>query len=156
MSIRKPRMSHWQFSIRKGGIFRPGKERACPEPCEGRGCAEAYLCTPHKKPRRLTQQGRKRTLSGRKLTITPEVLLNPVQVIGSDAVALRRPCSRIALAGIEGSDFQIFLPHRVVILQFLSGAIESDVRLSHEIDAIGQGQGYPEVMFHHQDGNAGF
>ena len=79
-------MSHWQFSIRKGGIFRPGaysltprhfriaqrrtercKERACPEPAEGRGCAEAYLCTPHKKPRRLTQQGRKRTLSGRKL-----------------------------------------------------------------------------------------
>src|SRR5208283_3393999 len=57
-------ISHWQFSIRKGGIFRPGayslaplhfriaqrrtercKERACPEPCEGRGCAEAYLCT---------------------------------------------------------------------------------------------------------------
>jgi len=53
-----------QFPIRKGGIFRPGayslaprhfriaqrrtercKERACPEPCEGRGCAEAYLCT---------------------------------------------------------------------------------------------------------------
>jgi hypothetical protein len=26
VSIRKPRMSHWQFSIRKGGIFRPGKE----------------------------------------------------------------------------------------------------------------------------------
>jgi hypothetical protein len=53
-----------QFPIRKGGIFRPGayslaprhfriaqrrtercKERACPEPCEGRGCAEAYICT---------------------------------------------------------------------------------------------------------------
>jgi hypothetical protein len=30
------------------------------------GCAEAYVCTPHKKPRRLTQQGRKRTLSERR------------------------------------------------------------------------------------------
>src|SRR5208283_6145440 len=57
-------ISHWQFSIRKGGIFRPSayslaprhfriaqrrtercKERACPEPAEGRGCAEAYMGT---------------------------------------------------------------------------------------------------------------
>ena len=38
------------------------------------GCAEAYLCTPHKKPRRLTQQGRKRTLSGRKLSSAIDIM----------------------------------------------------------------------------------
>ena len=108
MSIRKFRIRHLQFPIRKGGVFRPGayslaprhfriaqrrtercKERACPEPCEGRGCAEAYLCTASRSVEILpvppasghgqirdsveilaggpTAQGRKRTLSGRKL-----------------------------------------------------------------------------------------
>ena len=33
---------------------------------KSRGCAEAYISTPHKQARRLTQPGRKRTLSGQK------------------------------------------------------------------------------------------
>ena len=46
VSIRKPRIRDWQFPSRKRSIFRLGKERTCPEPFEGRVCAEAYM-RPH-------------------------------------------------------------------------------------------------------------
>src|SRR5208283_4068633 len=48
--------------------FRFGKEAFFVLARKSRGCAEAYMGTPHKKPRRLTPPGGKRTLSGRKLT----------------------------------------------------------------------------------------
>ena len=38
---------------------------------KSRACAEAYIDTPYKQARRLTQPGRKRTISGRKLDCFP-------------------------------------------------------------------------------------
>jgi hypothetical protein len=46
-----------------------GKESFLVPGRKSRGCAEAYIGTPHKKPRRLTPSGRKRILSGLKLAI---------------------------------------------------------------------------------------
>jgi len=51
--------------------FRFGKEGFFAPAMKSRACAEAYMGTPHKKARRLTPPGRKRTLSGRKLTPGP-------------------------------------------------------------------------------------
>ena len=52
VSIRKPRMSHWQFSIRKGGIFRPGKE------IEGlRGGVPVYRLAERRDPACATAEG---------------------------------------------------------------------------------------------------
>src|SRR5208283_4260440 len=56
-----------EFHLITQSSFRFGKEAFFVLARKSRDCAEAYLCTPHKKPRRLTQLGRKRTLSGRKL-----------------------------------------------------------------------------------------
>ncbi len=63
-------VSDSDFLTWKKGILRPGKE------IEGlRGGVHSR--TPHKKPRRLTPPGRKRTLSGWKLIDSSAVKLQP-------------------------------------------------------------------------------
>ena len=58
------------------GSFRFEKEGFFALARKSRGCAEAYLGTPHKQARSLTPPGRKRTLSGWKLSMAAHLAID--------------------------------------------------------------------------------
>ena len=71
-SIRKIRMRLYWFPIRNEAFFVLARK--------SRGCAEAYIGTPHKQTRRLTPPGRKRTVSGWKLFGEPALVILVAQM----------------------------------------------------------------------------
>src|SRR5208337_5065070 len=89
-SLRPSGNSGWN-----AGGFRFEKEAFFVLARKSRGCAEAYMGTPHKRDRRLTPPGRKRTLSGWKLdskadTLTPVRNCNQAVEFAANTAQIQR------------------------------------------------------------------